>query len=232
MLDKIDPTDTTAWKKLTAHYKTMKSRHMRDMFRKDPRRFSKLSLMFEDITVDFSKNILSGKTLKLLLELARECRVQNAIEEMFSGEKINETEGRAVLHVALRNRSNAPIYADGIDVMPEVNAVLEQIKSFSGKVISGEWKGYTGKPITDIVNIGIGGSDLGPLMVTEALLPYRKPHIRVHFVSNVDATHIAETLKKLSAETSLFHDRFQDLYYAGNHDKCPYCKGMVSSCCT
>ena len=204
MLDKINPTDTTAWKKLTAHYKTMKSKHMRDMFRKDPRRFSKLSLMFEDITIDFSKNILSGKTLKLLLELARECHVQDAIEEMFSGEKINETEGRAVLHAALRNRSNTPIYADGIDVMPDVNAVLEQMKSFSGKVISGEWKGHTGKPITDIVNIGIGGSDLGPLMVTEALLPYRKPHIRVHFVSNVDGTHIAETLKKLSAETSLF----------------------------
>jgi glucose-6-phosphate isomerase len=204
MLDKIDPTDTTAWKKLTAHYKTMKSKHMRDMFRKDPRRFSKLSLMFEDITIDFSKNILSGKTLKLLLELARECRVQNAIEEMFRGEKINETEGRAVLHVALRNRSNTPIYADGIDVMPEVNAVLEQMKSFSGKVISGEWKGYTGKPVTDIVNIGIGGSDLGPLMVTEALLPYRKPHIHVHFVSNVDGTHMAETLKKLSPDTSLF----------------------------
>jgi len=204
MLDKINPTDTAAWKKLTAHYKTMKSKHMRDMFRKDHRRFSKFSLMFEDITVDFSKNILSGKTLKLLLELAQECRVRNAIEEMFSGEKINQTEGRAVLHVALRNRPNSPIYADGIDVMPEVNAVLEQMKSFSGKVISGEWKGYTGKPVTDIVNIGIGGSDLGPLMVTEALLSYRKPHIRVHFVSNIDATHIAETLKKLSAETCLF----------------------------
>ena len=203
MLDKINPIDTASWKKLTAHYKTMKSRHMRDMFRKDPRRFSKLSLMFEDITIDFSKNILSGKTLKLLIELARECSVQNAIEEMFSGEKINQTEGRAVLHVALRNRSDAPIYADGIDVMPEVNAVLEQMRIFSGKVISGEWKGYTGKPVTDIVNIGIGGSDLGPLMVTEALLSYRKPHIRVHFVSNIDATHIAETLKKLSAETSL-----------------------------
>jgi glucose-6-phosphate isomerase len=204
MLDKINPTDTTAWKRLTAHYKTMKSKHMRDMFRKDPRRFSKLSLLFEDITIDFSKNILSGKTLKLLLELARECRVQNAIEEMFSGEKINETEGRAVLHIALRNRSNTPIYADGIDVMPGVNAVLEQMKGFSDKITSGEWKGYTGKTITDIVNIGIGGSDLGPLMVTEALLPYRKPHIRVHFISNVDGTHIAETLKKLSAETSLF----------------------------
>lgn len=177
---------------------------MRDMFRKDPRRFSKLSLIFEDITIDFSKNILSDRTLKLLFELARECRVRNAIEKMFGGEKINETEGRSVLHVALRNRSNTPIYVDGIDVMPEVNAVLEQMEGFSDRIISGGWKGYTGKTITDIVNIGIGGSNLGPLMVTEALLPYRKPPVRVHFVSNVDATHIAETLKKLSAETSLF----------------------------
>ncbi len=177
---------------------------MRDMFQKDPRRFSKFSLTFEDITVDFSKNIISGRTLRLLIELAQECNVRNAIEKMFSGEKINETEKRAVLHVALRNRSNSPIYVDRVDVMPEVNAVLQQMKSFSEKVLSGEWKGYTGKAITDIVNIGIGGSDLGPLMVTEALQPYRKPHIRAHFVSNVDGTHIAETLKRLSAETTLF----------------------------
>ena len=204
MLDKINPTLTTAWKKLNNHYKTMKNRHMRDMFLKDAMRFSKFSLSFEDITVDYSKNILSGKTLKLLLELANECHVKDAIEKMFSGEKINETEGRAVLHVALRNRSNTPIYVDGTDVMPEVNAVLEQMKSFSEKIISGEWKGYSGRAVTDIVNIGIGGSDLGPLMATEALLPYRKPHIRVHFISNVDGTHITETLKKLSPETTLF----------------------------
>jgi glucose-6-phosphate isomerase len=204
MLDKINPTDTPAWKKLIAHYKTMKSRHMRDMFLKDSRRFSKFSLTSEDITVDYSKNILSGKTLKLLIELAEECHVRDAIGKMFRGEKINETESRAVLHVALRNRSNTPIYVDGIDVMPEVNEVLEKMRGFSHRIISGEWKGYSGKAITDIVNIGIGGSDLGPLMVTEALLPYRKPNIRVHFVSNVDGTHIAETLKKLSPETAIF----------------------------
>ena len=177
---------------------------MRDMFMKDAGRFSQFSLTFEDMTVDYSKNILSDRTLELLLELARECHVRDAIEEMFSGERINETEGRAVLHIALRNRSNTPVYLDGTDVMPEVNAVLEQMKSFSERIISGEWKGYTGKPITDIVNIGIGGSDLGPLMVTEALQPYRKPHIHTHFVSNVDGTHISETLKRLSPETTLF----------------------------
>jgi glucose-6-phosphate isomerase len=204
MLDKINPTDTAAWRKLAAHHRTLKKSHMRDMFIKDPARFRKFSLTFQDMTVDYSKNVLSGRTVKLLLELARQCRLQDAIEKMFAGEKINETEGRAVLHVALRNRSNTPIYIDGADVMPEVNAVLEQMKSFSGRIIRGEWKGYTGKAITDIVNIGIGGSDLGPLMVTEALQPYRKPHIRAHFVSNVDGTHISETLKKLSPETTLF----------------------------
>jgi glucose-6-phosphate isomerase len=204
MLDNINPTKTGAWKELTAHYRTMKSRHMRDMFRKDSGRFSKFSLAFHDITVDYSKNILTDRTLKLLLDLAQECRVRDAMEKMFSGERIDETEGRAVLHVALRNRSNTPIYLDGKDVMPEINAVLQQMKSFSEKIISGEWKGYTGQAVTDIVNIGIGGSDLGPLMVTEALLPYRKPHIQVHFVSNVDGTHISETVKKLSPETTLF----------------------------
>ena len=174
MLDRINPTDTPAWKKLQNHFKTMKSRHMRDMFRKNQRRFSQFSLTLNDMTVDYSKNIISGRTLKLLQELAHECRVRDAIEKMFSGEKINTTEGRAVLHVALRNRSNTPVSVDGADVMPEVNAVLEQMKTFSENLISGVWKGYTGKRITDIVNIGIGGSDLGPLMVTEALHPYRK----------------------------------------------------------
>ncbi|MEW6585675.1 MAG: glucose-6-phosphate isomerase, partial [Nitrospirota bacterium] len=204
MLDKINPTDKSAWKRLDRHYRTIKNKHMRGMFREDSGRFSKFSLTFEDMTVDYSKNIITGRTMKLLLELARECRVQDAIEKMFSGEKINETEGRPVLHVALRNRSNTPVYVDGKDVMPEVNAVLEQMRSFSDKIISGEWKGYTGKAITDIVNIGIGGSDLGPLMATEALQPYRKPRIRAHFVSNVDGTHIAQTLKRLSPETVLF----------------------------
>jgi glucose-6-phosphate isomerase len=177
---------------------------MRQMFEADPERFSRFSLSFEDILVDFSKNILEEQTMELLLDLARECGVPQAIEEMFTGAKINETEGRAVLHVALRNRSNAPIRVDGQDVMPEVNAVLGQMAEFSDAVISGRWRGYTGAPITDIVNIGIGGSDLGPLMVTEALAPYRRPHLRAHFVSNVDGTHVAETLKPLSPATTLF----------------------------
>jgi glucose-6-phosphate isomerase len=204
MLDKIKPTDTVAWNKLSRHYRAMKRRHMRDMFRKDTKRFSKFSLSFEDMTVDYSKNILSGATMKLLIELARECGVRESIEKMFVGEKINETEHRAVLHVALRNSSRSPIYIGGKDVMLEVNAVLAQMKSFSDRIISGEWKGYTGKEITDIVNIGIGGSDLGPLMVTEALMPYRKPRVRPHFVSNIDGTHITETLKNASPETTLF----------------------------
>jgi glucose-6-phosphate isomerase len=182
----------------------MRKKHIRDMFLKDPRRFSEFSLAFEDITVDYSKNIISGKTLTMLLELARECALQDAVEKMFSGEVINETEGRAVLHTALRNRSDTPVYVEGNNVMPEVNAVLAQMKYFSDRVISGEWQGYTGKAITDIVNIGIGGSDLGPLMVTEALQPYRNPRIRAHFVSNVDGTHITETLKRVSPETTLF----------------------------
>jgi glucose-6-phosphate isomerase len=182
----------------------MKKVRVAELFRLDRRRFHHFSVSFEDILVDYSKNILTGETVRLLLGLARECRVRKAIEGMFTGEAINETEKRAVLHVALRNRSNAPIAVNGRDVMPEVNAVLGQMKRFSGAVISGEWKGYTGRPITDVVNIGIGGSDLGPVMVTEALKPYWKPGLRPHFVSNIDGTHISETLKKLSPETALF----------------------------
>lgn len=204
MLHKVNPIRTSAWSKLVAHYRTMKNRHMRDIFRKDRERFSKFSASFEDMTVDYSKNILTERTMELLFQLAEECRVRDAIESMFSGEKINETEGRAVLHIALRNRSNKPIYVDGIDVMPAVNAVLEKMRSFSDKVISGDWKGFSGKAITDIVNIGIGGSNLGPLMVTESLRPYRNPRAQVHFVSNVDGTHMVETLKKVSPETVLF----------------------------
>ena len=169
MLKKINPVRTRAWKKLKDHYKDMKTRRMSDMFRQDPDRFSRFSLRFEDILVDYSKNIIIQETVRLLLELAEEAHVRDGIEKMFAGGKINETEGRAVLHVALRNRSNAPIHVDGRDVMPEVNAVLGKMEELSGKVISGQWKGYTGKGITDIVNIGIGGSDLGPVMVTEAL---------------------------------------------------------------
>ncbi|MBZ0156788.1 MAG: glucose-6-phosphate isomerase [Alphaproteobacteria bacterium] len=204
MLARIDPTTTKAWKKLGEHYGSMSRKHMAVLFREDPERFSRFSLRLGDMVVDYSKNIISGETLCLLLELAEECRVKDAVEKMFTGDLINETEHRAALHVALRNRSGTPIFVNGSDVMPEVNAVLSQMERFSRGVLSGEWKGYTGKAITDIVNIGIGGSDLGPFMVTEALKPYWKPAMRAHFVSNVDATHIAEVLKKVSPETTLF----------------------------
>src|SRR5512136_885138 len=204
MLPKINPTKTKSWKKLKEHYRVMKHRDMVDLFHQDPERCSRFSLRFEDILVDYSKNIVTQETLRLLLGLARECKLKEAIERMFTGDAINETEGRAVLHVALRNRSNTPIDVNGSDVMPEVNAVLDQMKRFSNAVISGGWKGYTGKTISDIVNIGIGGSDLGPVMVTEALRPYWKAHLHPHFVSNIDGTHIAETLKTVSPETALF----------------------------
>ncbi|MBK7870143.1 MAG: glucose-6-phosphate isomerase [Saprospiraceae bacterium] len=204
MLTRQNPTQTYAWKKLETHFDLLKARHMKDLFAIDSQRFERFSISFEDILIDFSKNIITEETLKLLLELADEMQVKDAIQEMFSGEKINETEHRSVLHIALRNRSNRPILSDGKDVMPDVNAVLAQMEAFSEKILSGEWTGYTGKRITDIVNIGIGGSDLGPLMVTEALRPYWKPGMNVHFVSNVDGTHIAETLRKVSPETTLF----------------------------
>jgi glucose-6-phosphate isomerase len=204
MLKKNNPLQAKAWAKLKEHYTFMKTRHMKDMFHENEKRFSDFSLGFEDILVDFSKNIIDSTTMQLLLELARELEVKDAIEKLFSGDKINETENRAVLHVALRNRARTPIYVDGKDVMPDVYAVLKKMEDFSHKVISGEWKGYSGKPVTDIVNIGIGGSDLGPVMVTEALKSYRKPHINVHFVSNIDGTHIVETLRNLSPETTLF----------------------------
>jgi len=204
MLPKINPTKTKSWKKLKEHCRVMKGRQMKSLFDRDPHRFSKFSARFGDITVDYSKNIITRETLRLLLGLARECKLKEAIEKMFAGDEINETEKRAVLHVALRNRSNTPIHVNGSDVMPEVNAVLGQMKRFSNAVISGNWKGCTGKAITDIVNIGIGGSDLGPVMVTEALKPYWKPQLRPHFVSNIDGTHIAETLKTVSPETTLF----------------------------
>ncbi|MCB9051803.1 MAG: glucose-6-phosphate isomerase [Lewinellaceae bacterium] len=204
MLNRQNPTQTKAWRKLDAHYQFLKERHMKELFAEDPERFEKFSLKFEDILFDYSKNRITKETMDLLLGLAEECGVRESIKKMFSGEKINETEGRAVLHVALRNRTQVPIKVDGKDVMPEVNAVLKQMESFSNKIVSGKWKGYTGKRITDIVNIGIGGSDLGPVMVTEALRPYWQPGMNVHFVSNVDGTHIAETLKRVNPETALF----------------------------
>ncbi len=203
MLPTVNPIETQVWRKLTAHYLEMQAVHMRQLFEADPERFDKFHLTFEDILIDFSKNILSEETLTYLLELAQESHLQDAIDAMFSGQRINQTEGRPVLHIALRNRSNRQIFANDEDVMPQVNKVLEQIKSFSDRLLSGAWKGHSGKAITDIVNIGIGGSDLGPLMVTEALRPYHK-NIRPHFVSNVDGTHLAETLKLVNAETTLF----------------------------
>jgi glucose-6-phosphate isomerase len=204
MLPKIDPTATGAWKKLTAHSVTMKNIHMKRLFAEDPARFRKFSVRLDDILVDYSKNRITAETLQLLVELAEACGVRESIEKMFAGDRINETESRAVLHTALRNRANTPVFENGKDVMPEVNAVLAKMKGFSEQVRLGAWKGFTGKRITDIVNIGIGGSDLGPVMVTECLQPYAQPGLRVHFVSNVDGTHIAETLKPLDPETTLF----------------------------
>ncbi|EEC8669972.1 TPA: glucose-6-phosphate isomerase [Escherichia coli] len=200
----INPTQTAAWQALQKHFDEMKDVTIAYLFAKDGDRFSKFSATFGDqMLVDYSKNRITEETLAKLQDLAKECDLAGAIKSMFSGEKINRTENRAVLHVALRNRSNTPILVDGKDVMPEVNAVLEKMKTFSEAIISGEWKGYTGKAITDVVNIGIGGSDLGPYMVTEALRPY-KNHLNMHFVSNVDGTHIAEVLKKVNPETTLF----------------------------
>lgn len=200
----INPSKTSAWAKLTAHFDASKNVTIAEQFAKDSNRFNNFSIKLnDDFLVDFSKNRIDSETIKLLIDLANETELKSAIEAMFTGEKINVTEGRAVLHTALRNRANTPVMVDGKDVMPEVNAVLEKMKNFCNKIISGEWKGYTGKPITDIVNIGIGGSDLGPVMITEALGAYHN-HLKTHFVSNVDGTHIVETLKKLNPETTLF----------------------------
>jgi glucose-6-phosphate isomerase len=193
-----------AWLALEDHVKEIESIHMRDLFQKDPQRFLRFSSTINSILFDYSKNRINDKTLALLLDLARQSDLTNHIEAMFNGEKINVTEDRAVLHVALRNRSNKPILVDGVDVMPEVNRVLAKMRTFSEKVRSGGWRGFSGKKITDIVNIGIGGSDLGPKMVCEALKPYRQEGLTVHFVSNVDGTDIAETLKSIDPETSLF----------------------------
>ncbi|MDE9446930.1 glucose-6-phosphate isomerase [Xenorhabdus bovienii] len=200
----INPSQTEAWKALHQHFEQMKNVHLRDLFKQDKARFTAFSATFdEQILVDYSKNRITAETLTKLQALAKETDLSEAIRSMFSGEKINCTEDRAVLHIALRNRSNTPINVDGEDVMPQVNAVLAKMKSFSERIISGEWKGYTGQAITDVVNIGIGGSDLGPYMVSEALKAY-KNHLNMHFVSNVDGTHIAETLKTLNPETTLF----------------------------
>lgn len=203
MLPNIDFTTTQAYQYLTDHFTELEATQMKDLFAADKERFSKFSVYFEDILFDYSKNRIDDKAIALLIQLAKECSLNEAITAMFSGEVINATEQRPVLHTALRNQSNQPVLVDGKDVMPDVNAVLQHMKEFSEAVISGEWKGYTGKQITDVVNIGIGGSDLGPVMVTEALKSY-KTRLNLHFVSNVDGTHIAETLRGVDAETTLF----------------------------
>ncbi|MBW2011659.1 MAG: glucose-6-phosphate isomerase, partial [Deltaproteobacteria bacterium] len=185
-MNKINPVKTNSWRKVSEHFEKMKNVHMKNLFAADPNRFEKFSIRFNDILVDYSKNIITSESVKFFMELADETGLNDAIEKMFSGDKINETENRAVLHIALRSKANTPIYVDGKDVMPEVNAVLEKMRVFCDKIISGEWKGYTHKKITDIVNIGIGGSDLGPVMVTESLRPYAQERLSVHFVSNVD----------------------------------------------
>lgn len=204
MLPTINPTTTEAWKELQVHFSEMKNEQMRDLFKNDPERFSKFSMCIKDIVFDYSKNIISDKTKSLLLKLAEECKLKDGIEAMFNGDKINETENRSVLHTALRNFSKDPVFTEGKDLMPDVKKVLRQVKNFSNKVHEGRWRGFTGKKIRYIVNIGIGGSDLGPFMVTEALKPYWKDDIQTFFVSNIDGTHLVETLKKVKPERTLF----------------------------
>src|SRR5690606_27480981 len=203
MFPNVDFTTTQAYKYLADHYITLNEQSLKELFAEDPARFEKFSIQLEDILLDFSKNRINDQTVALLVQLAKECRLSDAIEAMFNGERINATEDRPVLHTALRNQSDRPVHVDGEDVMPKVRAVLAHMKDFTNRILSGEWKGYTGKEITDVVNIGIGGSDLGPVMVTEALKAY-KSRLNMHFVSNVDGTHIAETLKKIAPETTLF----------------------------
>ena len=204
MLPKVNPIQTESWKLLQQHFEEMKNVQIKDLFEEDPARFDKYSFAVPDIICDFSKNIATDKTWQLLLQLATDCGLEEAIKAMFNGEKINETEDRPVLHSALRNFSGEPVLVDGKDVMPEVKRVQEQMKTFCNKIHSGEWRGYSGKKIKYIVNIGIGGSDLGPVMVTEALRPYKVEGIETHFVSNIDGTDLAEVLKKVTPEETLF----------------------------
>jgi len=203
MLPQIKPTKTNAWKQLTAHQTELGQLHLRELFTTDLQRFENFSIVWEQFLLDYSKNRINETTMKHLFALADECQLKQSIAQMFAGAAINETEKRAVLHTALRNRSDRPVLVDGKDVMPAVNGVLAQMKVFTNAVLAGEWKGCTGKVITDVVNIGIGGSDLGPVMVTEALKAY-KSRLSMHFVSNVDGTHLAECLKSLNPETTLF----------------------------
>ncbi len=204
MLLQKNPLYTKIWPLLESHFDEMINASMKELFQENPSRFNDFSINFENILLDYSKNIITKETIDLLIELAKETGLESGIKSMFEGEPINETEDREVLHIALRNLSNKPIFVNGKDVMPEVVKVMNQVKKFTEKLHDGSWKGFSGKSITDIVNIGIGGSDLGPVMVTEALRPYWKPGIGLHFVSNIDGTHIAETFKKVNPETTLF----------------------------
>ena len=204
MFPAVNPTNTNAWTKLSDHFKEMQKARIKDLFAAEPERFRRYSKKAGDILFDYSKNNITEKTITLLTTLANECGLKEAIEAMFSGEKINRTENRSVLHIALRNFSGKPVLHEGKDVMPDVKTVLQQMKDCCTKIHSGEWKGYTGKKIRYIVNIGIGGSDLGPVMVTEALRPYWKESMQAYFVSNVDATHLAEVVKSINFETTLF----------------------------
>lgn len=197
-------TTLPAWQALVKHKNQIANVHMRDLFAQDGNRFDDFHLRFNDILLDYSKNRINQETISLLMQLAKECGLKDWIEKMFSGEKINYTENRAVLHTALRNRSNEPVYVDGLDIMPEVCSELEKMRQYSEAIRSGQWLGFSGKPILDIVNIGVGGSDLGPVMASEALHPYGKVGLRLHFVSNVDPSHICDTLKDLDPERTLF----------------------------
>lgn len=211
MLPAINPMNTSAWQKLQAHFPEIRNTTLKRLFAEDQERFRRFSIRLQldettpdEILLDYSKNLITSETKQLMIELAQECGLAEAIDQLFAGEPINATEHRAVLHTALRNLSNTPVFVNGQDVMPLVKDVQEKMRVFSNKVISGEWRGFDGQPITDIVNIGIGGSDLGPAMVTEALKPYHVPHLKSYFVSNVDGTDIAETLKSLNPATTLF----------------------------
>lgn len=203
MLKNINPTKTNAWKKLTEHFQEAKNLELKELFAADENRNSDFEVSLGDLKLNYAKNRVDKKTMSLLVDLAKEAELEDAIQQYFEGETINATEGRAVLHTALRNNSGQAVNADGKDVMPEVNAAKDKIKAFTEKVISGAWKGYTGKEITDIVNIGIGGSDLGPNMVVDGL-QYYKNHLNTHFVSNIDGDHVSEVIKKLNPETTLF----------------------------
>jgi len=197
-------TQYPVWNALCAHQQSVMALHMRDLFANDPKRFEKFSLQFGGLLVDYSKHRITEETLPLLFQMAREAKIETWRDKMFAGDKINITENRAVLHTALRNRANTPVFVDGHDVMPDINAVLAHMRTFSDQVRSGNWKGYTGKRITDIVNIGIGGSDLGPVMACQALKPYAQAGLNIHFVSNIDGAHLMLALEKCHAETTLF----------------------------